>query len=1018
MDRQPPTRENRRYRLHLLVAAAVVVMLAAGPGCSVAPTPAFDYSTLGNVPATTPEALEIREAMEAYLSRVDRGMPTRDLFAPQNLARWLILARSGPDPIRADAWFLAGRAVEAGIDPFSDDVESVLGLADGAEAPAAPSADPLAVQFLPESAWLMGGPLLADISTALYRRAARLGHAPAAFRLGLMHLVDGAPWPESIRTAAGAGYVPALISIFLANRTNPDWDVVEPLIEAVKRAADAGSAAAAYALGRSMLLSDGWLARNAAQAARRLAQAAHRGHLRAAAALAVLYERGDGVPLDPVRAVAWWRVAAERGLIAGKFHLGRMLTTDPRVPAEPIAGREWLRQAAEEGSGEAALMLADVLIHDDHEILDDLYRQARTTPEGRFLGLLRDEIGESGDAWTTGANGAQAHRHESRLLRMIEHHLGAPETAVPAALRSFPEPPSTFVAMAERAASGWGLPRSPELAVLLLIAGRELGPLYECVRAGYGMPADSPGVRRRLHRHIVLALAEIAPDVIPLDDFRAHRVLAEHFTVQVWSRHGKPIITTPTAFPPSRWIADLALTDLQQRFIRDREALLLRAQATLGFPPLDVGRYASVLHGVDAFNPLLDGNALSPQSPPIGSHLDQAQWRRDIAAFGIAPRVVDAIANHPVPTAIRRARYARETLIRRSARGGGERTMLTVGVAGSKAATRTAAWYFADGDLPRNRPNVAYWLRAAVAEGPLPLHLRPLAQDLIGDGGRQPLTPREVGVGWFFLGTAEKRDEATTVNALYAQYGKLGFQKGLSVVQGGYEDSTRVANQVAATIVGLWRDHVARRPDVPFIVDIFGASRGAVIASAMTRLLADRIERAGSDAGPPPRLRMMLLLDPVATDSHVNGDLHEHLEGSVECIHLVQADGYDLIFPPVRFKSYGNREFDSNDEIRADPFGYGVPHRYLAGLTRYADSRRGHNAICRTLHLDALTPRLSRVGCPFGDGLYPHGEIRHATSAPGFGGESAGAHPAFDYPSLDAFVSGNRDGSIPLPRPE
>lgn len=63
--------------------------------------------------------------------------------------------------------------------------------------------------------------------------------------------------------------------------------------------------------------------------------------------LGAAFDRGTGgLPLDPVRAVAWYRRAAEAGLAEAQFNLAHSLATGSGVPRDDAAGLRWMQRAA------------------------------------------------------------------------------------------------------------------------------------------------------------------------------------------------------------------------------------------------------------------------------------------------------------------------------------------------------------------------------------------------------------------------------------------------------------------------------------------------------------------------------------------------------------------------------------------------------------------------------------------------------------------------------------------------
>jgi TPR repeat protein len=70
--------------------------------------------------------------------------------------------------------------------------------------------------------------------------------------------------------------------------------------------------------------------------------------------LGAAYDHGvGGFPLDPVRAVAWYRVAAEAGLAEAQFNLAHCLATGNGVARADGEALTWMLRAAEQGLASA-----------------------------------------------------------------------------------------------------------------------------------------------------------------------------------------------------------------------------------------------------------------------------------------------------------------------------------------------------------------------------------------------------------------------------------------------------------------------------------------------------------------------------------------------------------------------------------------------------------------------------------------------------------------------------------------
>ena len=67
----------------------------------------------------------------------------------------------------------------------------------------------------------------------------------------------------------------------------------------------------------------------------------------------MMYAYGEGVPIDRVEAVKWFRKAAEQGYVAAQFHLGFMYHRGLGVDRDYAEAMKWYRKAAEQGHAEA-----------------------------------------------------------------------------------------------------------------------------------------------------------------------------------------------------------------------------------------------------------------------------------------------------------------------------------------------------------------------------------------------------------------------------------------------------------------------------------------------------------------------------------------------------------------------------------------------------------------------------------------------------------------------------------------
>ncbi len=68
----------------------------------------------------------------------------------------------------------------------------------------------------------------------------------------------------------------------------------------------------------------------------------------------VIYDRGHGVPQDHVKAVTWYRKAAEQGVVEAQNNLGVHYTNGHGVPREYLQAYKWFYLAAARGNVHAS----------------------------------------------------------------------------------------------------------------------------------------------------------------------------------------------------------------------------------------------------------------------------------------------------------------------------------------------------------------------------------------------------------------------------------------------------------------------------------------------------------------------------------------------------------------------------------------------------------------------------------------------------------------------------------------
>lgn len=237
---------------------------------------------------------------------------------------------------------------------------------------------------------------------------------------------------------------------------------------------------------------------------------------------------------------------------------------------------------------------------------------------------------------------------------------------------------------------------------------------------------------------------------------------------------------------------------------------------------------------------------------------------------------------------------------------------------------------------------------------------------------------QHTGIGWFFFGTAVQPEHSSILRGLMANYGTPTQGRGYSVVQEGQGASNKVADDVAGYIRDLyiqqWRavDPKMQGPPPPFKVDLFGYSRGGVIATTVANLLAIPYPYINPITGlvvwVQIRANYLYLLEPVATDSHMDKRdpfdnsirLHEAIplnaQGNpVDGLLEYGRDRANLVFPLVEFThqvgySWKNNRFDflhrwlrfKNESIPLLPQGAGVPGNPVHGFCRNDQGNHGH----------------------------------------------------------------------------
>ena len=82
-------------------------------------------------------------------------------------------------------------------------------------------------------------------------------------------------------------------------------------------------------------------------------KAANSGNRLAQYNLGWMYDEGEGVPEDNVKAIEWYQKAAEQGYADAQVNLGVMYDQGEGVPEDNVKAIEWFEKAAEQGDADA-----------------------------------------------------------------------------------------------------------------------------------------------------------------------------------------------------------------------------------------------------------------------------------------------------------------------------------------------------------------------------------------------------------------------------------------------------------------------------------------------------------------------------------------------------------------------------------------------------------------------------------------------------------------------------------------
>lgn len=211
---------------------------------------------------------------------------------------------------------------------------SACGLAAGIGAAQAPAADSRLVEAI---GWYTGTRGVVDDARArtLIEAAAFEGNVLARMWLARLYARGRAGYPRD-ETRARA--------------------IAEPLADAVRRQALAGTVEAVFLMGTAYDEGLG-VAADPAVAVTWYARAAAAGHTLAAHNLGNAYAAGRGVAADAAEAARWWRRAAADGDAVTQLRLGEACEAGRGVARDLDQARHWYGEAARRGNAAAAAAL-------------------------------------------------------------------------------------------------------------------------------------------------------------------------------------------------------------------------------------------------------------------------------------------------------------------------------------------------------------------------------------------------------------------------------------------------------------------------------------------------------------------------------------------------------------------------------------------------------------------------------------------------------------------------------------
>ena len=127
---------------------------------------------------------------------------------------------------------------------------------------------------------------------------------------------------------------------------------------------------------------------------------AEQGDANAQLNIGLMYDAGQGIPVDHDRAVHWYRKSAESGLAAAQYNLGLMYRDGQGVERDSRQANTWLERAAAQG-----LQAARALLNNELQPVTELRKRDPDT----FLDSL--EGAATGTAWSVAGGYAVTSEH-------------------------------------------------------------------------------------------------------------------------------------------------------------------------------------------------------------------------------------------------------------------------------------------------------------------------------------------------------------------------------------------------------------------------------------------------------------------------------------------------------------------------------------------------------------------------------------------------------------------------------